>query len=342
VLPHNQRVIPSRWGRGKTVARVALLVVIAAALILGVRGFAGPRSQPARSLAPGARQVVVRTTANAAPLQPIARLHTLSIDGSDRTYHSFVPPGVPGRWPLIVVLHGRGQTWRTVVDQTDFLGLARRRQAVLVFPDGVGRSWNAGGGCCGLAARQKLPDVAFVASVLADALRRLPVDPTRVYLVGYSNGGKLAYSLNCTHPKMFAALATYGSAPLAACPAGTAPTPFLIAAGQWDTVLPYAGAAKAHPPTPSIRTALTWLRAQDGCTGVPTTVTTGHVVQQDWTRCKGGSEVQSAMYTDVGHTWPSTPKGGSPSVSNLMWQFLITHRLPGVSMPVRDAATSNP
>jgi polyhydroxybutyrate depolymerase len=327
---------PSRWGRVMTVAKVGLMVVLSAALVFGVRGVVAWRAPAAPAISAGSQQAAVRTTVNATPVQPVALLHTMSFGGVDRTYRSFVPPGTPQRWPLIVVLHGRGQSWRTSVDQSGFLSLVHRHQAVLVFPDGIGRSWNVGDGCCGLAAKKGLPDVAFVTSVLSDALRRLPVDPSRVYLVGYSNGGKLAYSLSCRHPTMFAALATYGSAPLAACPIGTSPTPFLIAVGEKDPILPYNGAPKAHPPTPSIRTALAWLRAQDGCTGAPTAVTTRQLLQQDWTRCKAGSEVQSVVYIEVGHNWPGAPKAGNPAVSQVMWQFLTTHRLPQTSAPAPD------
>jgi polyhydroxybutyrate depolymerase len=286
----------------------------------------------------GARPAAVRTSANA---EPVVTLHTLDVNGVARTYRSYRPAGPAGHWPMLIVLHGRGQSWRTAVDQTDFLGLARRHQAVLVYPDGIGRSWNAGSGCCGLAAVRRVPDMAFINAVVSDSLRVLPVDPSRVYLVGYSNGGKLAYGLDCLSPVRFAAMATYGAAPLTACPAGTPPTPVLIAAGRRDSILPYAGAGKAHPPTPSIRVALGWLRAQDGCTGPPTTVTVGRTVQQDWTRCRAGSEVASVLYAEQGHTWPKAPAAGTPSVSALIWQFLITHRLTGTPAPAQDNAVEN-
>jgi polyhydroxybutyrate depolymerase len=320
---------------------MVLLALVVTGLFFGARMLVPTEHDGGtEAAAPGVEQAASR--APVAPPQPVMAVRTLSVGGTARTYRSFVPPGPPGRYPLVLVLHGRGQSWRTAVDQTGFLSLARRHQAVLVFPDGVGRSWNAGSGCCGLAAREKVADVAFIESVRQDALHRLPVDPSRVYLVGYSNGGKLAYSLDCEHATSFAAVATYGSAPLAACPAGTPPTPFLIANGQRDTILPYGGAAKAHPPTPSVRTAVGWLRAQDGCTGSAQVSRTGQLVRQDWTHCRAGSSVVSLDYVDVGHTWPSTPKAGSPSVSNLMWQFLITHRLPGMDSPVQGVTSRNP
>jgi hypothetical protein len=88
---------------------------------------------------------------------------------------------------------GRGQSEPAVVRQTGFLGLAEQRRAVLVFPDGEQRSWDAGHGCCGAAGSRRAPDVPFVTAIVAEAVRRWPVDVTRVYLVGYSRrAGRLS------------------------------------------------------------------------------------------------------------------------------------------------------
>lgn len=124
--------------------------------------------------------------------------------------------------PLLIVLHGRGQSSSAAASQTGFLGLAEQRWPVLVFPDGEQRSCNAGHGCCGVAGSRGVPDVAFVATIAADVVHRWPVDVKRVYLVGYSSGGKLAYSAVCAHLTLFAAVATYGAVPLAPCQPGYA------------------------------------------------------------------------------------------------------------------------
>ena len=328
-------VMPSRRPRGTRAARLLVLSLFGLALLVGLCHTFVPRT--ARPPVADAARSAARPTDAPKQLAPV--LHTVAIGGAQRTYRSYVPTTVTGRLPLVMVLHGRNQSWTTAVEQTGFLGLARRGQAILVYPDGIGRSWNAGSGCCGVAATKGLPDVAFVGAVLSDAQRVLPVDPARLYLVGYSNGGKLGYSLACQHPTMFAAMATYGSVPLAACRPGTAPTPYLLAAGQQDIVLPFNGAARAHPPLSPVRTAVGWLRTQDGCTGAVATATMGHAVVQRWTTCRAGSEVQSVVYSDVGHTWPTVSKNGSPSVSNLIWVFLAEHRLRTLPLSQVRAAT---
>lgn len=293
-----------RWWRW---AQIGLLVVVAVVIGAGVTGGIWTTTP-------------VLSSAQAQPVLGGVE-NTLTVAGVRRTYRTFVPPG--GRdLPLVVVLHGRGQSPQTVIQQTGFLGLVRQGRAALAFPDGIGRSWNAGDGCCGVAGARGSQDPAFVAAVVAAALRNLPVDAARVYLVGYSNGGKLAYTTVCAHPSLFAAVATYGSVPLTPCRGGP-PRPFLLAAGGLDPILPFAGAAHAHPALPPVRTAVGWLREQDGCTGTPTTQTVGTATIQRWTTCRAGSGVTFVLYPRSGHAWPGTGVVGGPAAAaTLMWSFL--------------------
>ena len=247
--------------------------------------------------------------------------HSIEVGGVARTYRTIAPAGpATHALPLLVVLHGRGQPPWTAVRSTGFLPLARRDQAVLVYPDGLSRSWNAGSGCCGVAGIRGTPDTAFVAAVVADVLRALPVDPARVYLAGYSNGGKLAWSLACVHPALFAAVATYGAVPLAPCPAGR-PLPSLMAVGVHDRVLPIGGDPTARPPIPSARVAARWLAARDRCAAAPATTTEGDAVRTRFGACAAGAEVDLLVYPGADHSWPA-------GVTDLMWTFLSGRHSP--------------
>lgn len=258
----------------------------------------------------------------------ITEAQTVSVEGAQRTYRSIVPVHVINRLPLLVVLHGRGQSGSFIASQTGFLDLVEQRRAILVAPDGEQRSWNAGHGCCGVAGARRIPDVPFVAAIVADAARRWPVDTGRVYLVGYSNGGKLAYSEVCAHPKLFAAVATYGAVPLSPCNPGTIPVSFLLAAGSADPVLPFHGKPGGKPPLPSVPQALAWLRAQDGCPAKAQTARDGSAVVEQWARCAGATDVESVVYSGQGHAWPAGTGTGSPAAATVMWAFLSRHDAP--------------
>ena len=78
-------------------------------------------------------------------------VHTIG----DRTYRLYVPAGLPSSAPLVVMLHGgfgsaqqaeRAYGWDQSADSAKF---------VVAYPDGLGRAWNAGGGCCGRSSRDR-------------------------------------------------------------------------------------------------------------------------------------------------------------------------------------------
>ena len=301
-------------GKAAIIGGLFALFTALTAVLVGLSGSAGAtavRAVPAAATAPApATPPDLRGT--------LVTEHSLTIDGVRRTYRSIIPADPSAHpLPLVVVLHGRGQQPWTAVRATGFLPFARKSQAVLLYPDGLSRSWNAGAGCCGMAGNRSTPDTAFVTAVVADAVHGLPVDPARVYLVGYSNGGKLAWLLTCTHPALFAAVATYGAAPLAPCPATQGP-PSLMAVGVHDPVLPIGGEPGAHPALPSARVAAGWLARRDRCTAAPATSTVGGAVLQHWTGCGADTEVELAVYPGADHNWPS-------AVTGLMWTFLDGH-----------------
>lgn len=302
---------------------LVLVVLLASAVVaLGtVRPVAADRLMPvaAPQLAPGAELSGQLGDA-------VVDDHPLRVEGSSRSYRAVLPHRPVGRLPLLVMLHGRAETMAQAMATSGFLPLARQGSAVLIFPVGVAGSWNATLGCCGTAGALGLPDISFVAAAVADAAARLPVDPARVYLVGYSNGGKLAYSEVCAHPRLFAALATYGSVPLAPCAAGTPPVSYLLAAGSADPVLPFRGRPAGRPPLPAVPRALEWLRGQDGCAAAAATSPVGRVEVTRWAGCREGAEVVSVVYPGRTHAWPTAGSvGQAAAASTVMWTFLSHH-----------------
>jgi len=127
--------------------------------------------------------------------------------------HTIYEPNGDGPFPTILTLHGRG------ANAFDLLGLAPHicdSKFLLICPQGpletpiapdtMGYSWypmSLGGPpdvTAILASRQKLENF------LDECLRRYPIDVKKLVVLGFSQGGVMAYSLALPNPKRFTAL----------------------------------------------------------------------------------------------------------------------------------------
>jgi polyhydroxybutyrate depolymerase len=225
--------------------------------------------------------------------------------------------------PLVVVLHGRNTTPAQELVRTGLTGLAAKDAAILAYPAGVGRSWNARTGCCATAAKLKVNDVAFLGTLVTAIEKHSPVDRSHVYLIGYSNGGRLALTAACALPGI-AGVATYGTAQPARCQTGRPPPAVLIGYGTDD---PHA--APGHVPDGAITgpaTAADW-RSVDGCTGTPSTTTLGLATLTEWTTCQHNSRVALVRWDGLTHRWPGTGVvAPTATAQTLMWHFLTNSK----------------
>ena len=295
---------------------LALAAAVPAALAIGdgpdaaVPGVAGgvPVWGPATLPAPA-------VSASAGTRTEIVRL---SSGGRPRTA-IVLTPRADQPVPLVVVLHGRNTTPVQELVRTGLTDLAANGSAVLAYPAGIGRSWNATTGCCAMAAKQKVNDVAFLRVLLTTIGKHVPVDPSRIYLVGYSNGGRLALTAACAVPGI-AGVATYGTAQPARCTANRPPPRVFIGYGSAD---PHAapGHVPGHGTTGPV-TAADW-RSVEGCDDAPSRTTVGPATVTEWTSCRGDGRVELVRWDGLTHRWPGVGVVPADATGRaLMWSFL--------------------
>ena len=106
--------------------------------------------------------------------------------------------------PLVILLHGWTSNGREILSQTEFGTLADREGFVVAAPDGMNGGWNAG--FVDLSGK-KLDDVQFISDVIEDVARRVKIDPTRIYVVGHSNGAMLAHTVGANLVNKVSAIA---------------------------------------------------------------------------------------------------------------------------------------
>src|ERR1700733_13461278 len=84
---------------------------------------------------------------------PKRTTYEISAGGRNRSWLDIAPQNPVGATPLVVVLAGSAATHAQEIQRDGLLPLAKDGLAELVYPAGIGESWNAGG-CCGTAAKQ--------------------------------------------------------------------------------------------------------------------------------------------------------------------------------------------
>jgi polyhydroxybutyrate depolymerase len=165
------------------------------------------------------------------------------------------------RRPLLLFLHGLGGSGAEALADPGLRAIAERGRMVLVAPDGTTdragrRFWNAGGACCNLDGKA-VDDLARLEALIDHWRQRPDIDPARVYVVGFSNGGFMAHRLACWMDDRLAAVVSIGGAGRDREEACTAVSSIAVAEvhGDADPIVPYQGGRvfgnRALDPFPS-------------------------------------------------------------------------------------------
>ncbi len=180
------------------------------------------------------------------------------------------PGGTTSPAPLLILLHGHGVDGAI---QDAYLRLASATDAhgmLYVHPDGTSdsrseRFWNATDACCG--AGSGVDDSAYIGAIIAVVKARYTVDPRRVFIVGHSNGGFMAFRMACDHADEIAAIVSIEGATWAnpsRCQP-TEPVTVLEVHGTADDTIRYDGGTIGNTRYPGAKeTVATWAR-YDGC-----------------------------------------------------------------------------
>jgi len=230
-------------------------------------------SAPARPSATTSAAPPAASPDAGAPTSPPA-----SISSTNIVVPKTLTPG--SRGAFVLFLHGLGASGSALVRALGVAELAEKRHFVWAAPDGPKnhtgqRFWNASRACCDFDG-SALDHVAELAALLSTARNNPSVDPKRVYVVGYSNGGFMAHRLACQEAGIAGIVSIAGAGPADADPPckPSAPVAVLQIHGDADKIVRYAGGQTlsrselAHHPS-ALETVSAWA-ARDGCGAAPT------------------------------------------------------------------------
>ena len=174
---------------------------------------------------------------------------SIAVGGRVRTYRLYVPKGLAKDAPLVMALHGSGETGAQMRAMTGygFERLADAHGFAVVYPDGYQGYWNG----CNItgdyaANRLNIDDVAFLTALTGKLVGEIGIDRSRVFATGISRGGSMAMRLAIEAPSLFRAVAIVSeSVPtpdnFKCKPVGNGTSSLMIMNGDDDPIVPFDG-----------------------------------------------------------------------------------------------------
>jgi polyhydroxybutyrate depolymerase len=277
------------------------------------------------------------TTVSPSPASNTSVSTKIVVDGLDRFYSLFVPRSLDRSKaaPLVIYLHGSGQTATAAEEDTQLSAQAEQLKFVAAYPQALSSGWNHG--CCNASFNQKIDDVAFMHQIIRRTSTDLPIDTDRIYIAGWSAGASLAYHIACDAPESFAAIgAVSGGLTTAPC-SPRAAVSIMEIHGTKDAQVPYGGCSPTTtacgprdatiPPTDQMIASFRGLFA---CPA-PTIQRDGVVTRAIASACRDGTEVTLITAEGGLHASPLGSATGrtlaSAEIPELL-KFFFAHRRP--------------
>lgn len=274
-------------------------------------------------------------------------------EGLTRNFKIHVPPQYTGTspTPLVLMLHGGlGNAEIT----SKYYGWSEKSDAVgfiVVYPDGVGRTWNAEH-CCGKARRDGVDDVGFLAALIGELKKTFNVDAKRVYMTGMSNGAMMSHRFGAERPDLVAAIGPVagsiggqvnGRSPVVKPDPPSEHVAVIIFHGSEDEHVLYEGGLTKKGVVPGridlsvAESVQFWVEADAAnTTPVKEPNAAGDVVKDTYAATDGYADVVLYTVMGQGHAWPGGTKprfvADVPSTSidatSVMWEFFAAHPKP--------------
>ena len=298
---------------------------------------------------------------------PTDTVHSLTVDGLERTYILHVPPNYDKETPvpLVLALHGGGGSAEKMANLTGFNDVSDKEGFIVVYPEGIENHWNDGRVLQNYRAhKDNIDDVTFM-SVLIDHIKQeYTIDESRIYATGISNGAMMSCRLACELSDKIAAIAMVaGAMPEDLCvhcnPLN--PVSVLVINGTEDPLVLWEGGEikfgrQTLGRTLSVRDTVQFWVTHNNCeqpviTWLPDSTDDGTTVRREvYGNGLEGTEVTLYAIEGGGHTWPGGPQYASERIisrtcydingTEVIWQFFTGHTKNQSKLPLTTLRSS--
>jgi uncharacterized repeat protein (TIGR02059 family) len=241
---------------------------------------------------------------------------SIKVGAATRQMIVYAPSGISQNRPLVISMHGRGQTMYDQKNQTQFQSVAQTNNFVLVFPQSDGNDWQLWGD----------NDINFILAIIDEMYNRYGIDRNRVYLSGFSMGGMMSYYAATRIADKIAAFAPVSGFLMSGPNTNSSrPVPIIHIHGADDTFVPYA----------NVQTHMDAWIARNGCPTIPVVTSpypanypNAKSTKKYWGVGKEKVEVVCISVAGVGH-WYSDWCDGVNGVfsSQAIWEFCSKYSL---------------
>lgn len=294
----------------------------------------------------------------------------------DRKYLIHVPPSYTGKTavPLVMVLHGCGQTHRDIQTTSDFDAVSDRAGFLVVYPflTSRGRYLGMGGGNCWgwwlcSEIRSGAGEVEDLWQIIEEIKRDYNVDPRRIHVTGLSSGAGMTVAMLVAHTRRIASGAPVAGVPYSETPRAVKFLPLIPL--RYKSVPSIVSAMQAELEDTAEPMPIYIVHSHDDAT---VDIMAARNLRDSWAQCfridlsdkvkigrgsLNGTQwkhtrywgddrrptIETLFLRGPGHGWYGGQPGkhsypDAPRISELIWHFFSRHPLPATRMaaPLRD------
>ncbi|MEQ8672146.1 MAG: PHB depolymerase family esterase [Aggregatilineales bacterium] len=269
---------------------------------------------------------------------------TLTYDELERSYQLFVPASYDASTPapLVVVLHGAGDSASGIRAASSFDDLAEETGTIVAYPNSQNSIWNYLE--IPIEDETTVDDTGFVTALVDQLSTDYAVDPANISVIGYSNGGLMALRLRCELGNRLGSAVMVGSSPtfrLVDHCLGTDPVSTMMVLGTADESFPWNGYAEVDAQNRfyssfGVSQAVPFLSGLNRCDAslsitaeITSQISDTRVLAQIFDTCEANTQFILLGMVDFTHRWPAgigvqLRTGSEGTLTQAIWEFANT------------------